>query len=103
MPKPPPVSFSTQRTPPNALRLRRLALGLRQQDVADVAGISREQIGKLETGQATDPHLSTVQALACALGCVADDLFPLNDDDRAPTRSHATTAPAFGAPRRGTG
>lgn len=61
--------------PPSPLRMRRLALGYRQIDVATLAGRSREQIRRLEAGEC-EPGWRTVQALAVALCCTSDELFP---------------------------
>ncbi|HUR86324.1 MAG TPA: helix-turn-helix transcriptional regulator [Solirubrobacteraceae bacterium] len=72
-------SCQSLRTPPSPLRLRRLALGLRQVDVAELAGLSREQIVRLEAGDCT-PGWGTVQRLAAALQASPEVLFPLNDE-----------------------
>ncbi len=72
------ASSRTPRTTPGALRLRRLALGLTQADVAAAAGLSREQVVRLEAGTC-DPRWRTVTALADALGAEATALFPHNE------------------------
>ena len=41
--------------------------GLSQRDLADVSGVSREYIARIELGQ-HDPTLSTLEKLAKALG-----------------------------------
>jgi putative transcriptional regulator len=41
--------------------------GLSQRDLADVSGVSREYIARIERGQ-HDPTLSTLEKLAKALG-----------------------------------
>jgi len=74
-----PASSSALRTPPGPLRLRRLALGLRQSDVAELAGLSREQIVRLEGGSCI-PRLDTAQRLAAVLGCDPAIIFPVNDE-----------------------
>jgi len=77
--------------PQPTLRLRRIALGLSQRDLAERAGISREQLSHLETGATLDPRISTLSALASALGCASlDELLPLNSE---------TPADTAGAPR----
>lgn len=72
------ASCLPRRSPPSPLRLRRLALGLRQVDVAELAGLSREQVVRLEAGECI-PGWGTVQRLAAALQATPADLFPLND------------------------
>ena len=67
--------------PRPTLRLRRLALGLTQRELAARAGISREQLCNLETGATVDPYVSTLAALATALGCASvDELLPINSE-----------------------
>lgn len=84
------LESSLPRTP-SPLRLRRLTLGLTQREVARIAGISPEQLSNLETGKA-DPYLSTVLALADALGCEAADLLPFKRETPAAIRGSAKTA-----------
>jgi transcriptional regulator with XRE-family HTH domain len=60
--------------------LRRLTLGLTQDDVAELSGLSREQIARLEQGRCT-PTRRTVRDLAQALVCTPASIFPLNEDD----------------------
>ncbi len=62
----------------------RLAAGLTQSELADAAGVSRDAVGAAESGR-HDPHVSTLRALAAALGCRVDDL--LNDDRPAADRA----------------
>jgi transcriptional regulator with XRE-family HTH domain len=69
---------------PSPLRLRRLSLGLTQAELAEAAGLSREQVARLEVGE-SEPRLSTIKRLAGALGCDPALIFPLNDDDPAST------------------
>jgi transcriptional regulator with XRE-family HTH domain len=75
-------SQSPRRSPPGPLRLRRLALGLLQADVADLAGVSREQVVRLEAG-ACVPRIDTAARLASALSCGPSDIFPLNKSSPA--------------------
>jgi DNA-binding XRE family transcriptional regulator len=60
---------------PSALRLRRLTLGLRQADLADRAGISREQVVRLELKHC-EPTWGTAHSVAAALASKPEDLFP---------------------------
>lgn len=48
--------------------------GLSQRDLADVSGVSREYIARLELGQ-HDPTLSTLEKLAKALKVSVADLL----------------------------
>jgi transcriptional regulator with XRE-family HTH domain len=57
------------------LRLRRLSLGLTQADLAEVAGISREQVVRLEAGTC-EPTWRTALALAHALEAEPLTVFP---------------------------
>jgi len=75
----PEIASQPLTTPPSRVRLRRLALGLTQAQAASLAGLSREQVSKVERGHA-DSHVSTWQALARALNCPVGDL--LEDDER---------------------
>src|SRR5262245_36077935 len=52
----------------------REAAGLSQQALANAAGLSISVISQLEQGTKTDPRLSTMQALARALGVEVCDL-----------------------------
>lgn len=69
------ASYPPPRSAPGPLRLRRLALGLRQSDVALLAGCSREQIVRLEAGDCVS-NLRTAAALAQALNADLVELFP---------------------------
>lgn len=56
------------------LRLARMAQGLSQQDLAAVAGVTRQAIAGVEGGR-WDPSLRVVLALARALNIAVEDLF----------------------------
>ncbi len=56
------------------LRVRREAAGLTQDQLAELVGISRQSLGKLERGD-TEPRPSTIVRLARALGCEPKDLM----------------------------
>lgn len=49
--------------------------GYRQRDLAAISGVSREQIIRLEGGTC-EPRLATARALARALECEPEDIFP---------------------------
>jgi transcriptional regulator with XRE-family HTH domain len=63
--------------PSLARRIRRLreAAGMTQQALAVAAGLSISAVTKLEQGQNEDPRVSTLLALAQALGVRVDDLL----------------------------
>lgn len=63
----------------NNLKQVRLRLGLSQQDLADIAGVSRQTIGGVESGQYA-PSTTIALRLAKALGCQVEDLFWLEQD-----------------------
>ena len=57
------------------LKALREAAGLTQQQLAVKAGLSVSNLSQLEQGQKTDPRISTVAALAGALGVTCDELM----------------------------
>ena len=59
---------------PHPLKAARFSQGLRQHDLADLAGVCRETIGRVENGAM--PHLATARSISRALGEPIDDLFP---------------------------
>lgn len=63
----------------NGLRSTRLRLGLSQQDLATMAGVSRQTISGVESGQ-TALSVTVALRLAKALGCRVEDLFWLDPD-----------------------
>jgi transcriptional regulator with XRE-family HTH domain len=68
------------------LKELRKAKDLSQMDLARASGLSLSIITQLEQGRASDPKLSTLKALAGALGCTLDDLGQ-NDDAPAPKKA----------------
>ena len=75
------------------LKQLRKASNLSQMDVARASGLSLSIITQLEQGLTADPKLSTLKALAKALGCKIDDLAqnggdepPAGDDPPKPAR-----------------
>lgn len=74
----------------NNLRQVRLRLGMSQQDLAAIAGVSRQTIGGVEAGQYA-PSTTVALRLAKALGCQVEDLFWLEQDapelDAVPTQN----------------
>ncbi|WP_448570951.1 substrate-binding domain-containing protein [Trichothermofontia sp.] len=63
----------------NNLKQTRLRLGMTQQDLATIAGVSRQTIGGVESGQYA-PSTTVALRLAKALGCQVEDLFWLAQD-----------------------
>jgi putative molybdopterin biosynthesis protein len=63
----------------NNLRATRSRLGVSQNQLAEVAGISRQSISSIEAGQSA-PSASVALKLAKALGCRVEDLFWLEED-----------------------
>jgi transcriptional regulator with XRE-family HTH domain len=82
----------TNRIPSLAGRVRQLreAAGLSQQALAMAAGLSISVVTQLEQGTKGDPRISTVAALARALGVKVDDLI---SDRPAPGPSGEKPAP----------
>ncbi len=62
------------------LLLCRRDLGLNQDDVADIAGISRSRISDIERGDGAGTAISSIFSLATALGVSVEYLLGLTDD-----------------------
>ena len=63
----------------NNLKQTRIRLGMSQQDLANFAGVSRQTISGVESGQYA-PSTTVALRLAKALGCQVEDLFWLEQD-----------------------
>jgi molybdate-binding protein/DNA-binding XRE family transcriptional regulator len=63
----------------NNLKSIRTRLGMSQQELAHIAGVTRQTIGALESGQYS-PSVTISLRLAKALGCKIEDLFWLEED-----------------------
>jgi putative molybdopterin biosynthesis protein len=63
----------------NSLRQVRTRLGLSQQDLADMAGVTRQTIGAVEAGQYA-PSATVAIRLARGLGCSVESLFWLDGE-----------------------
>jgi DNA-binding XRE family transcriptional regulator len=57
-----------------AVRARRLALGLSQEALADLAGVDRSHMGKIERGERNVTFLNILR-IAKAIGCMPSDLL----------------------------
>jgi transcriptional regulator with XRE-family HTH domain len=69
---------ASRKRPDLGRRLKQLreAKGLTQVELAIKAGLSPSNVAQIEQGQRPDPRVSTVAALAQALGVDIGDLFP---------------------------
>jgi len=77
------------------LRRARLKVGLKQNELAERAGISRQTLSVLESGRGQPSTLITLR-LAQVLGCRAEELFWLRDEDGELTAELAGEAAARG-------
>nr|WP_298908587.1 substrate-binding domain-containing protein [uncultured Nostoc sp.] len=64
----------------NNLKALRNHLSISQQELANIAGVTRQTIGAVETGQCA-PSVTISLRLAKALGCQVEDLFWLTEED----------------------
>src|ERR1700730_19021136 len=71
---------STEASQPDGTRLRlaRQARGLSQQQLAGVAGVTRQAVSAVESGH-SDPSLRVALALTGALGMTVEELFRPGD------------------------
>ena len=79
------------------LRLARQARGFSQQQLAGMAGVSRQAVSAVESGH-SDPSLRVALALAQALGMTVEELFGLGD--LAQPVPAVPVAPLAGGPGR---
>src|SRR5450756_2876859 len=75
------------------LRLARQARGFSQQQLAGMAGVSRQAVSAVESGH-SDPSLRVALTLAGALGMTVEDLF--GPGSPAPTVAARPVAPLGG-------
>ncbi|HLI37143.1 MAG TPA: substrate-binding domain-containing protein [Streptosporangiaceae bacterium] len=94
-----PAGMSPARMSPagRRLRLARQARGYSQQQLAGMAGVSRQALSAVESGH-SDPSLRAALALARALGMTVEELF--GPGDPAPAVQAVPVAPAGGAGSR---
>ncbi|MBH8576566.1 helix-turn-helix domain-containing protein [Nostocaceae cyanobacterium CENA369] len=64
----------------NNLKAIRNRLGMSQQELANIVGVTRQSIAAVETGQCA-PSVAICLRLAKALGCQVEDLFWLEEED----------------------
>ena len=65
----------------NTLRESRAEYHVKQQELADVVGVTRETIGRLERGELQNPNFRLVYYVAKYFGKPVDDLFKYLEDD----------------------
>lgn len=63
----------------NRIKEEREAAGLTQEQLSDMAGISRPFLSTVENGSAM-PTITKAAAIAKALGKTVDDLFPIHEE-----------------------
>lgn len=73
---------SRERTWATRVYERRKAIGLTQSQVAQLAGITQVALSKIELGR-NNPRVTTMDALAKALGTTVEDLFPIGSRPRS--------------------
>lgn len=73
------------RLKPERLAARRTALGLSQEELGSIVGISQKQISKYENGD-SDAKGENLAALARSLGTTTDWLLGLTDNPNVPLR-----------------
>lgn len=76
----------------NKLKQTRIRLGMSQQDLANLTGVTRQTISGVESGQYA-PSTTIALRLAKALGCQVEDLFWLEQD-----LPEITAVPAYNVP-----
>ena len=57
------------------LKLKRIALGIKQKDLAESVGITPQYLMLIEQGKASNPSLDIMRALADELDGTIDELF----------------------------
>ncbi|WP_371259787.1 helix-turn-helix transcriptional regulator [Corynebacterium sp. HMSC04H06] len=77
------------------LRTARVRRGLSQRALADISGVSRNQIGNLERARAADPTISTVYKLALALEIPPAVLLPYTRQFAASLVAEVSDVAAF--------
>lgn len=62
------------------LKIARIKKKITQKELAEIVGVSREQIVALENGRAKNPNLDTIKKISNALEVSPLDLF-FNEED----------------------
>lgn len=63
-----------------SIKLRRIARGMKQSDLANLVNVRRETIGRLEQGQYC-PSLRLAMDLAKVFDTTVEDLFSFDDEE----------------------
>jgi len=92
--RPPALPIDPRRA--NRLRQLRLRAGLKQEDLAERAGISQQQISKMENGRAP-LTLEQARRVAQILGCSPTDLLPEQGGFTVPVTLRAAMGGGAGA------
>jgi DNA-binding XRE family transcriptional regulator len=77
------------------LLVYRIASGLTQAELAEAAGVAPETISNAERGRHR-PRGLTARAVASALGCEVEELFPPIHDERPPAAGAVTSSAGTG-------
>ncbi|RSX51751.1 DNA-binding protein [Bifidobacterium goeldii] len=64
-----------------SIKLRRIARGMKQSDLANLVNVRRETIGRLEQGQYC-PSLRLAMDLAKVFDTTVEDLFSFDDEEQ---------------------
>ena len=67
------------------LKFRRIELGLSQSELAKMAGVTRQTIGLIESGE-FNPSVKLCIAICKALGVTLNDLFWEEDEDETKSK-----------------
>lgn len=67
------------------LKFRRIELGLSQTELAKMAGVTRQTIGLIESGE-FNPSVKLCIAICKALGVTLNDLFWEEDEDETKSK-----------------
>lgn len=62
------------------IRIKRLATGLSQGELANRAGVSPSYLSDLERGKFTNPGVEVICRLALALNCTLEDLVDYREE-----------------------
>ena len=65
----------------NTIKENRNERNIKQQQMADELGITRETLGKLERGQLQNPYFMLVYEVATYFGKRVEDVFVFEDHD----------------------
>lgn len=58
-----------------ALKLKRISMKLKQKELANIVGISKQYLADLENGRANNPSKQLMDKLATALNSTVQELF----------------------------